>query len=74
MDEHECGSSTGSESTELAKADDDDDGLDDDVDADIILLHLSPSMAQGRYDTVSGVSGMVSPTSLVFALLHFQEF
>ena len=34
MDKHEFVSSTGSESTELAKADDNDDGLDDDVDAD----------------------------------------
>ena len=37
------------------------------------LLHLSPSMAQGRYDTVWGVYGMVSPKLLVFALPHFQE-
>ena len=34
MDKHEFVSSTGSENTELAKADDDDDGLDDAVDAD----------------------------------------
>ena len=31
---HKFVSSTGSESTELAKADDDDDGVDDGVDAD----------------------------------------